>query len=513
MIPYLQVIEPIRTYVVVTSITVFVCLISFFLPRIRRINTNALRIFVIIFVVYFFHICAFRVSNEFTRLALIESLAERQTFIIDESVFFPTKDIAFYDGHYYSKPAPGLALLEVPVYLFFKWLFSTFFTEPYFNLIIWHIRFVLLITTVLISTFTVILVYSTCKLFKMSELAAILTAFVYAFGTFAWVYSQTFFPHPLSSFLLLLGVYFIIKTLKDEEQKSPKFLLISGSAMGYSILTEYTNFLVFVVIIMYYFVYTFRTNKASIRGKTKEFMLFLIPVCVWLIVLGTINYTIYDSFFETGYMSPYDPDFGASEGFTTPLHVGLYGLLFSEYRGLFYYAPILLIGCYGFKRFVKQYPYEALLFGSAFLSILLLFSTWWRPWGGACYGPRFIVPVISFLTIPLGFVVDERRKNRLFWIIFSILLLYSMAAMSIGVIVDVFVNSGRHVPNPLLYGLRLLRRIILQRGGLFESWSLRELGVPLSLTLMSTLLVGANLLISIAHYGSLRKAWASFLKI
>ena len=510
MLPYLQVIEPIRTYVIVIGITVFVCLSSFFLPRIRRINITVLRIFVITFVVYFFHICAFRLSYEFSRLALIESLAERQTFIIDESIFLTPKDVAYYDGHYYSIHAPGQAFLGVPVYLFCKWLFSIFFTEPSFDLIRWHIRFVFLITIVLISTFAVILVYSICKLFNMSELASILTAFVYAFGTIAWVYSQAFFPHPLSAFLLLVGVYFIIKSLKNEEQKPQRFLFISGLAMGYAILTEYTNFLVIVVITIYYFVYTVKVDKAEIKGKAKKFILFLIPVCACLIVLGIINYTLYDSFFETGYS--HDPIAGSAVGFTTPLNEGLYGLLFSELRGLFYYSPILVIGCYGFQRFVKQNPYEAFLFGSSLLSILLLFSTWHTWWGGACYGPRFLLPVLSFLTIPLGFVVDERRKSKLFWGIFIILFLYSMSTMCIGVIVNVFVNSGRYVPNPPLYGLRLLRRIILQRGGLFESWSLRELGVPLSLTLMSVLIVGANLLISISHRRSVRDVWTSFLK-
>ena len=51
-----------------------------------------------------------------SRLATIESIVERGTYRIDDSIFIHTIDKVHRDGHYYSHQPPLLSMLEAPVY-------------------------------------------------------------------------------------------------------------------------------------------------------------------------------------------------------------------------------------------------------------------------------------------------------------------------------------------------------------------------------------------------------------
>jgi len=82
---------------------------------------------------------------------------------------------------------------------------------------------------------------------------------------------------------------------------------------------------------------------------------------------------------------------------------------------------------------------------ASFVIILLLYSvdSGWS--GGNCYGPRFLLPVIAFITIPISATVENYRNNKLFWILFSILFGLSIFNSFIGTITyshETFVSSN-----------------------------------------------------------------------
>src|SRR5690242_4794660 len=55
-------------------------------------------------------------AHEFSRLATVESLVERGTYQIDDSIFIGTVDKIQRNGHFYSHQPPLLATLEAPIY-------------------------------------------------------------------------------------------------------------------------------------------------------------------------------------------------------------------------------------------------------------------------------------------------------------------------------------------------------------------------------------------------------------
>jgi hypothetical protein len=116
------------------------------------------------------------------------------------------------------------------------------------------------------------------------------------------------------------------------------------------------------------------------------------------------------------------------------LKEGLYGLLFSTWRGLFYYSPILLFSLPGFFYWFKDrndrtLPAALLL---SFIAILLFYSATpaWR--GGNSYGPRYLVSVMPFIVLPMWKTIEVYGKKRIFWIIFCVLFAYSAVLVSAG---------------------------------------------------------------------------------
>ena len=55
-------------------------------------------------------------AHEYSRFGTVESLVERGTLQLDDSIFIGTVDKIFRDGHYYSHQPPLLAVIEAPVY-------------------------------------------------------------------------------------------------------------------------------------------------------------------------------------------------------------------------------------------------------------------------------------------------------------------------------------------------------------------------------------------------------------
>jgi hypothetical protein len=79
-------------------------------------------------------------------------------------------------------------------------------------------------------------------------------------------------------------------------------------------------------------------------------------------------------------------------------------LLVGPYRGLLPFAPVLALALYGFGRMLagRRRRAEAVLFGTIFLLFLVMnvsFNGWH---GGSAFGPRYLIPTMPFLALPMG---------------------------------------------------------------------------------------------------------------
>ena len=103
---------------------------------------------------------------------------------------------------------------------------------------------------------------------------------------------------------------------------------------------------------------------------------------------------------------------------TQPLIIPTFGLLFAPGIGLFIFAPILLTIFFSFFDFFRKNKSDCILFLSFFALNIFFHTTVTSNWHGlVAWGPRYMIPMIPFLLIPLGASIEKRNKRLMFTII------------------------------------------------------------------------------------------------
>ncbi|MBN1826629.1 MAG: glycosyltransferase family 39 protein [Candidatus Eisenbacteria bacterium] len=102
-----------------------------------------------------------------------------------------------------------------------------------------------------------------------------------------------------------------------------------------------------------------------------------------------------------------------SGGFTTPFLTGLAGLLVSPGESIFLYAPVTIAGAAALVLHRRRAPRLHLFCGAVVVALILLYAPWW--FHAYTWGPRFLLPALPFLLLPLAspLVGRSRRWRRL----------------------------------------------------------------------------------------------------
>jgi hypothetical protein len=387
------------------------------------------KIFFFALIIYLFSLSvirAFHSEDEFSYFYLVYSIVENNSFIIDQTVaghhLNNTENFVYYNGNWYSKYPPGLPLLAIPFYLIgsFLWQLLGFDGSP---------LIVMCSISAVSAAFSLVIIYEFCMFFNFSRVATRATTVTYGFGTIAWVYAKTFFSHSATTLFILLSIYFFISMAKDENTDRVYIKsVLSGITIGLATLIRYTSFLFVVPLAFYFF-----QKKMSL--KKIRLVLFTIPLLKFILFAGWYNFICFDSPFITGYHL--NQLYGnETERFTTPIYIGLWGLLISPKRGLFIYSPVLLFSVVGIKKLYTEVKEETILLISSFVLLLFVYSAWWYWPGGLCYGPRLIHEAIPMFTIPIGKSIDSYKHKRIFWIAFILILCFSIYAQFAAVATD-----------------------------------------------------------------------------
>src|SRR5205085_4078352 len=94
--------------------------------------------------------------------------------------------------------------------------------------------------------------------------------------------------------------------------------------------------------------------------------------------------------------------------FEWPHAASAFAILFSRYRGLFFLSPVLIFAFAGalvmWRRRValRELAIVAGVF-AAFVIVNASFNGWH---GGSAIGPRYILPVVPFLAVPMMYAID-----------------------------------------------------------------------------------------------------------
>jgi len=219
-------------------------------------------------------------------------------------------------------------------------------------------------------------------------------ALLYGFGTLAWDYSNILFSEPL---IALATVVAFLGLLRFRNDGSRRWLAAAGGAVALAVLGR-TDSLAVVMLPFsgFAFVAVVRASP-SWPVRVRALAAYGLPVAAAILLVLGYDGVRYGGALRTGYLA-------SGVGFTFPFVRGFLGLLVSPAAGIFVFMPVLAMAVAGFPGFVRRHRAAAILVACLVGARLLFYASWWGWDGGDSWGPRFLVPVLPVLVLPLAFV-------------------------------------------------------------------------------------------------------------
>jgi hypothetical protein len=387
----------------------------------------------------------FELSPERGRFALTYSIVEDKSLSFSVPLArFVVPDLGYKNGKYVSLFAPGISYLTIPGYVVGKSLgisqIGTFTVIAFFALL------------------NVLLIRAICIRLGTNAVAANLAGMTFIFATVAYSYAVTMYQHHVSTFLILVSIYILIRW------QNLWSLALIWLFCATSIPIDYPNLILMIPIGL---IATTRLIRKKIQENTVTvsvpllgFLTFL-PIALPLAFFMWFNANSYGNPMQFSGTVPSVREIDASGKPTAPkqeniqsmekyinpdkqqksvirffksrnLVNGLYITLTSPDRGLLYFTPVLLLGIPGIVLLHKRNRWvTAMLAGTVAINIIL-YSMWGDPWGGWAFGSRYSIPGYAILSIFLGYALHVWRKKILPLVVFCILFTISVIANTAG---------------------------------------------------------------------------------
>ncbi len=284
------------------------------------------------------------------------------------------------DGALYSKKGIGPSLALLPLAALAKLI-------PLLPL-----RATAMLLNPLVTALTALLLHDLLLRKGFRAGTAFLTALIYGLGTFALAYTKSLFGEPLAA-LLLLGGLWLAETAPEGRPSAWRIALI-GAALGFTLTINLTYVVLAAVIALHLF------GPRPGRWRWRALAAYGLPLAAAGAGIALVNTARFGGPLATGYEVGLDP------GFTANLLLGAAGMLFSPYRGLFWYNPALLLALPGGIILARQDRRLAITIGLLVLGQLAAYGSWWSWHGGIVWGPRFLIPVTPLIMLALAPVVE-----------------------------------------------------------------------------------------------------------
>ena len=427
------------------------------LTKSKFLKTADFKVFLTVWIVYVFYLQMFGFSHMATnQSALTAAIVNEGRFKIDTYYRAGGEGVAYYKGHYYSGQAPGISFLSVPLYLISKPFFyllpestintifeklekygeklpedwqgkkrilSNYFPDLTKRQILEYVLisgFILpVFTTALISSLSVVCLYSILKYFSRDEKLRILITLFYGFGTLIFPLSTEFFERPIAIAFMFAAFVILFKIRHKELKPTKKVLFISGALAGLSGGFDYFHIFLSAILFFYFLAFLLLEEKNLKLTKTKFLMIlsFGVGITVPIILLGLYHYTIFDNPFTISYTYMRFPEDRLTLSGLRHLSMPNSKVLFNM-AVFFLYSPIIILAFYGLFRallkkdryFVDAAAVLAIIIATFLFSTLLVLAYYTLP--SATVGSsfkRYMKPILPYTMIFLSYVFDKHK--------------------------------------------------------------------------------------------------------
>lgn len=384
--------------------------------------------------------------NSASRLMLTYSLVDRGTVLLD-GLDQQTGDIAKFRGRYYSDKLPGYSILATLPYAAAKSALGLpAHPRNVAGLAYWPADYwTTLGTSGLLSALCGVLLTILARDLGCGPRRSLLVGLGYGLATPAYPYATMSHGHQATAFALLASFTLL---WRERQGRLALRAFFAGVLAAYAAVIEIQVGPVSAILGFYLLSLVLaRKHKPARLGE------FVVGASLPTLLLLGYNYLAFGSPWDMGYFHHATDLFQKVHSAENPL--GLRGiaasrvipLLWGGYRGLFFYAPILMLAIPGWVVLARRREWGMTIVTAATVLAIFLVNLSYPEWtGGWSTGPRLLVPLIPFAMLPVAASLAAGGAVTT-WIATGL-------ALMGGVLMLLFQGIGAHIPqfvaDPLL---------------------------------------------------------------
>jgi len=299
------------------------------------------------------------------------------------------------DGRHYTKNAPGQAILALPLVATAQTVTRVTGLSPERREL--AVRFVTSFFNAIVTAVLLAVFYLFVRWLGARDGAALVTALLLGFTTPVWVYAKSFMAEPLQALGLLLALWGALRARHD-----PRRPWMAGTGFLLAVLVKPSMGPLALMAL------------APLWSRGRRGFLTTVGVgMVAVLLFALYNLARFGNPFQSGYGSQ-----ATLGGYSTPLWVGLYGLLLSSGKGVLWFAPVLWLAPAGARAMrhaggVRRAAVTATLAATGVA--LLLYGSFEHWAGDGSFGPRYLLPLLplGFVAVAFGLEAGSRARLRL----------------------------------------------------------------------------------------------------
>ncbi|MGE3512962.1 MAG: hypothetical protein AB7N65_29215, partial [Vicinamibacterales bacterium] len=355
--------------------------------------------------------------NQNSRFALVRAITSDWSLRIDPYQA-NTGDKAFFDGHYYSDKAPGLALAALPAVEPVRLAYLAAGGDPETFAGLALLSWVATIFTVgLLTAYAGVVLFDLATIWGASNRAATFAVLTFGLTTPIWFMATIFIGHALSAACLLLAYGAATRVSAErrfararsvdsvvDRARDRRHGWLVGVGAGWATVSEFPAAVPAILLALWTVWSAWPLGPSRLR-RIAGTMTAGALLCAGVLML--YQYACFGSPFHLAYSSEQGDFSGMHQGLfgiTRPTWSSLYQVLIGEYRGLLPLAPVMFVAPLGLYLQARRCPdaRPAILVAAAIALFYVLLNASYFYWeGGWSLGPRHLTPALPFLSLGL----------------------------------------------------------------------------------------------------------------